>query len=125
VGAALRRQNSPFLVIEDADKIVNQVREAGTPLVVGNAAKSEILTAANLAGARLLIVAIPNAFEAGQIVNQARLANPTLQIIARAHSDAEVEHLTGLGANIVIMGEREIARGMIEQISLNRAAAPA
>jgi CPA2 family monovalent cation:H+ antiporter-2 len=118
VGAALRRQNLPFVVIEDSDKIVAQLREAGTPLVVGNAANGEMLKAANLAAARQLIVAIPNAFEAGQAVNQARLANPQLQIIARAHSDAEVEHLTALGANVVIMGEREIARGIIEQITL-------
>jgi CPA2 family monovalent cation:H+ antiporter-2 len=28
--------------------------------------------------------------------------------------DAEVEHLKQNGANLIIMGEREIARGMIE-----------
>ncbi|MDU1048623.1 MAG: hypothetical protein E7A45_11565, partial [Staphylococcus epidermidis] len=37
-------------------------------------------------------------------------------IVARAHSDAEVEHLKSLGADVVIMGEREIARGMIEEL---------
>ncbi|TIN32738.1 MAG: hypothetical protein E5Y32_32935, partial [Mesorhizobium sp.] len=35
---------------------------------------------------------------------------------ARAHSDAEVEHLKGLGADTVIMGEREIARGIVEEV---------
>jgi CPA2 family monovalent cation:H+ antiporter-2 len=122
VGAALRRQNQPFAVIEDADRIVAQLRDAGTPLIVGNAAKSEILAATNIGAARQLVVAIPNAFEAGQVVEQARRINPSLQIIARAHSDAEVEHLTQLGANIVIMGEREIARGMIEQLALAKPA---
>jgi len=34
--------------------------------------------------------------------------------IARAHSDAEVEHLQRFGASLTIMGEREIAHGMIE-----------
>jgi hypothetical protein len=32
-----------------------------------------------------------NAFEPGQIVQQARRANPTLEIVARAHYDAEIE----------------------------------
>jgi CPA2 family monovalent cation:H+ antiporter-2 len=50
------------------------------------------------------------------MVQQARAANPQIQIIARAHFDAEVEHLARLGADIAIMGEREIARGMIEQL---------
>ena len=43
-------------------------------------------------------------------------SNPRLEIIARAHSDKEVEHLTKFGANLVIMGEREIARGITEHI---------
>ena len=47
---------------------------------------------------------------------RARAANPASSIIARAHSDAEVEHLSGLGADIVIMGEREIARGIVEEV---------
>jgi len=39
-----------------------------------------------------------------------------IDIVARAHSDAEVEHLQGLGATTVIMGEREIARGIVEAV---------
>jgi voltage-gated potassium channel Kch len=37
-----------------------------------------------------------------------------LPIIARAHTDAEVEHLQTLGADVTIMGEREIAAAMVE-----------
>lgn len=46
-----------------------------------------------------------------------RAANPAINVIARAHSDAEVEHLKGLGADIVIMGEREIARAIVEVVT--------
>ncbi len=92
---------------------------------MGNAATPEILAATNPAGASHLVVAIPEPFEAGQVVEQARKANPALNILARAHSDAEVEHLRTLGADTVIMGEREIARGMIEELdSLAAPAAP-
>ena len=64
--------------------------------------------------ARLLFVAIPQSFEAGQIIEQARAINPGLKIVARAHSDEEERHLKARGATLTIMGEREIARGMIE-----------
>ena len=37
---------------------------------------------------------IPQAFEAGQVVQQARATNPMLEIVARAHTDDEVDHLT-------------------------------
>lgn len=106
----------PFLVIEDADKTLAKLRDDGIETVSGNAASSEVFAAANPEGASRLILAIPNAFEAGQIVLRARAANPKINVIARAHSDAEVEHLKGLGADTVIMGEREIARGIVEEI---------
>jgi CPA2 family monovalent cation:H+ antiporter-2 len=116
VGAALKDGGTPFLVIEDADKAVTRIRDSAVEVIVGNAASPDVLTAANLAGARRLVVAIPNAFEAGQVVGQARTASVAIEIIARAHSDAEVEYLSDLGANTVIMGEREIARGMIDRL---------
>ena len=114
VGPALRERGWPVLVIEDATDAVEQLRAAAIPVVQGNAADDRVLAAANLGAARLLLVAIPNAFEAGQIVEQARAANPNIEIVARAHFDAEVDHLMQHGANAVIMGEREIARSMLE-----------
>ena len=81
-------------------------------IVRGNAASPSILAEANVAAARMLIVAIPETFEAGQIVEQARAVNPALTIVARAHSDAEVDYLRKLGADRTIMGEEEIARRM-------------
>ncbi|WP_434724026.1 YbaL family putative K(+) efflux transporter [Mesorhizobium sp. RIZ17] len=117
VGAALKEAALPFLVIEDADKTLAKLRDDGVETVAGNAANADIFSAANPEGARRLILAIPNAFEAGQIVLRARAANPAINVIARAHSDAEVEHLKGLGADTVIMGEREIARGIVEVVT--------
>ncbi|MCA0031418.1 cation:proton antiporter [Mesorhizobium sp. B263B2A] len=116
VGAALRDAGVPFLVIEDADKTLAKLKADGVETVAGNAANAEVFAAANPEGARRLILAIPNAFEAGQVVLRARAANPGINVVARAHSDAEVEHLKGLGADTVIMGEREIARGIVEEV---------
>jgi CPA2 family monovalent cation:H+ antiporter-2 len=101
-------------VIEENSEQVDVLRARGIEAIAGNAANPTVLRAANLAEAQALFVAIPNAFEAGQIVRQARAANPAIDIIARAHFDAEVEHLEQNGANLIIMGEREIARGMLE-----------
>jgi len=121
VGETLRREGWPLLVIENATDIVEKLHSEGVEVMSGNAAEHRLLMAANLKGARLLLVAIPNGFEAGQIVEQARAANPDLDIIARAHFDAEVEYLSGLGANVVIMGEREIARSMSEYAHAKKA----
>ncbi|TPN22965.1 sodium:proton antiporter [Mesorhizobium sp. B2-3-3] len=121
VGTALKEAALPFLVIEDADKTLAKLKADNIETVAGNAANAEVFAAANPEGARRLILAIPNAFEAGQIVLRARAANPNINVVARAHSDAEVEHLKGLGADTVIMGEREIARGIVEEVLGNHA----
>ena len=116
VGQTLSEMGQPYLVIEERPAIAEQLREAGIEVIVGNAAQAAMLDAANVAGARFLISAIPNPFESGNLIERAREANPALDIIARAHSDAEVDYLSKLGANKIIMGEREIARGISEHI---------
>ena len=52
--------------------------------------RPDVLRATNLAAAHDLVIAIPDAFEAGQIVQQARVTNPGIKIIARTHSAAEL-----------------------------------
>jgi CPA2 family monovalent cation:H+ antiporter-2 len=116
VGDALQQRQLPFLVAEVGESALAKLKQGGIETIMGNAAQPEILGATNPSRARHLVIAIPEAFEAGQIVQQARAANPDIRIIARAHADAEVDHLKGLGADVVIMGEREIARGMIEEL---------
>jgi CPA2 family monovalent cation:H+ antiporter-2 len=116
VSEKLREQKIPFFVIEDNDDTVNALKEQGIEAFSGNAAAPDVLTAANLGAARCLLVAIPDAFEGGQVVQQARASNPNLPIIARAHSEAENEHLLKHGASLVIMGEHEIAKAMLGQL---------
>jgi len=116
VAAALQERGRPYLVVEAADSALSKMQDQRIETIIGNAVRPDVLRATNLAAAHDLVIAIPDAFEAGQIMQQARVTNPGIKIIARAHPDAEVEHLTHLGANIAIMGEREIARGMIERL---------
>ncbi len=87
---------------------------AGVRAVLGNAANEEIMQLAHLECAKWLILTIPNGYEAGEIVASARAKNPDIEIIARAHYDDEVAYITERGANQVVMGEREIARTMLE-----------
>jgi CPA2 family monovalent cation:H+ antiporter-2 len=116
VAASLSAAGAHFLVIEDGDDQVAKLHQAQIEVIVGNAASPQVLSLANLAAARTILVAIPNAFEAGQVVEKARAANPAIRILCRAHSDEEVDYLIRLGADEVIMGEHEIARGMIDRI---------
>jgi CPA2 family monovalent cation:H+ antiporter-2 len=116
ISAALREDRTPYLVIETDEDAAAELRQQSIETITGNSADPEVVRAANLPAASCLLVAIPEAFEGGQTVMQARRANPDLLIIARAHSDEEVEYLKKHGASIVIMGEFEIAKAMISDV---------
>jgi CPA2 family monovalent cation:H+ antiporter-2 len=103
----------PVVVVETRDDLVAAAREKGHKVLQANAAQPGVGNKANLGAAKWLFVAIPNAFEAAQIVEHARKSHENLTIIARAHFDAEVELLQRSGATDVIMGEREIATAML------------
>jgi len=120
VGAPLARwlimAGERVVVIDDDAEVAAAAQAAGFTAIAANAAEGPALEEAAVAKARRLYVAIPDGFEAGQVVEQARRANPTLEIVARAHSQAEAEHLEGRGASRTVLGEREIARGMFEAV---------
>jgi len=110
----LQRRGLSMYVIDENDDIVNKLKEKKIEAVAGNGVA--LLKFANLQQAKCLLVAIPDSFEAGQIVAQARASNAELPIIARGHSDAEVTHLKACGANIVIQGSQEIADAMASRV---------
>ena len=113
IGAALRQGNVPFLVIDDRNQTIEAFKSTGIEGIAGNADDPRVQKAANLAGARWLISAIPNPFEASSLIEAGRLVNPDLIIVGRAHSKAEVDHLKKYGANYIVLGEREIAEAMV------------
>lgn len=118
ISQRLQAEQMPLVIIEALHSLVEDLRESGLSVVHGNAASSQTLAQANIASARCLIVAIANSLEAGQIISHARAANPSLQILARAQADSEVDYLKTCSADLVVMGEREIARIMLARLGL-------
>ncbi|WP_298398012.1 YbaL family putative K(+) efflux transporter [Sphingobium sp.] len=113
IAARLAERNVHFVIVEgDAEK-VEEAQEAGLSVVKGNALEDKHLLAAGICEARHLLIAVPEGFEGGAIHEHARHLNDKLQVIARAHSDAEVAHLEGLGVPHIVMGERELAGRML------------
>ncbi len=109
----LLAKKRPFILIEDQPDIATIAKEAGLDVVRGNGVDPEALKAAGVDRAAKLLIAIPHGFEGGAVVQAARELNPGIAVVARAHSDAEVEHLEAKGAGDVVVGEREIASRML------------
>lgn len=111
VAQELREAGTSFSIVEYREDIARQAPQ-DLHVVIGNAASAAILEEAGLHKSDRLVIAIPGGFEAGGIAQIARESKPTIELIARAHSDEEVAYLAKLGVRHVIMGEREIAAKM-------------
>ena len=113
IAARLATRGVQFVVIEDDSEKAGEAAEDGHDVIRGNALDDRYLIAAGIAEARHMLIAVPEGFEGGAIHEHARHLNPTLNVIARAHSDAEVAHLESLGVGHIVMGERELAARML------------
>ncbi|RJG52615.1 Kef family K(+) transporter [Sphingobium terrigena] len=113
IATRLTQRAVPFVVIEgDAEK-AEEAQAVGLSVVRGNALEDRHLIKAGVKEAHHLLIAVPEGFEGGAIHEHAIRLNPQLQVIARAHSDAEVDYLEKLGVPHVVMGERELAGRML------------
>ncbi|MFZ5661890.1 MAG: YbaL family putative K(+) efflux transporter [Pseudomonadota bacterium] len=120
VGSELARllhaRGVPVVVIDGEDDRIDRARAAGLLAIRGNAADVRVTGEAAPERARMALLAIPNVLEAGEIVAALRAANPTLTVVARAHSDAGVRHLLEHGADGAVMAERELAHSLAEMV---------
>jgi len=121
IGGMICGRGEGLTVIEDQKDMAAAAEAAGATVIVGDATKESILRQAGLDAASTLLIAIPEGVEAGAIVRRARAINPKLVIVARAHSDEEVDDLVRRGADHVVMAERETAARMAERAMLTLA----
>jgi CPA2 family monovalent cation:H+ antiporter-2 len=116
VGRALHEAGHALALIESDRDLLDEARALGIAGLLGNASAQDTLAAANIGGARAVVIAIPQTIEAGLIIEHARAQNSGIAVLARAHSDRDVDYLLAHGADLAIMGEREIARSLCESV---------
>ena len=110
----LQAMELPAVVIEQDRQRTLELRAAGVPAVHGNATASGVLEHGNVASARVLILAAPESFQTARIIELARGHNPDIDIAVRANTESEVAELAQQGVGLAIMGEREVAFGLME-----------
>lgn len=120
VGSALadvlRERGVPVIIIDDNEQHVERAHAAGIPGIRGSAAADRVLAEAHPEKAKIAILAIPQPLEAGEALAKLRAINPSLTLLARAHSDAEVKHLLEHGADGAVLAERELAYSLAEMV---------
>ena len=118
VAQRLQQSQVPLVIVELDAQPIERLRGQGHTVIRGNAVLPETLAQAGIARARALIVAIPNSFEAGEIIASQRAAHSLLPILACAYLGEEVAWLEKQGASQVVNGAAEIASRLISLLPM-------
>jgi CPA2 family monovalent cation:H+ antiporter-2 len=116
IGEVLAERSLPFVVIEQNRELVEKLRGQGVQAIAGDASDAAELAQAGVGRARMLVIAIPDAFQARQMIEAARTLNPAVETVVRTHSEEEAELLRRENAGKVFMGEHELAVGMARHV---------
>jgi monovalent cation:H+ antiporter-2, CPA2 family len=109
VGRTLAAAGAAFIAIDEDRDLALMARERGTPIVVGDGSRLDILRRVGIERARLLVLATPEPFKARTIMERARSLHPAIEILARADSEDERRYVIENGARAALVAEQELA----------------
>lgn len=112
IGRALDAWELPYVAIDRDLRLVEKLHARGLCAVHGDASAPGILAAAGVGRAQLMVIAVPDGYQARRILELARQLAPKVDTIVRTHSEAEMTYLEAQGVGFVVQAEREIALGM-------------
>jgi len=92
------REGLPLTAVTSELEALEELRERGIGAVYGDPAQAEVLRAAGLADAKMIVVTNPSLMEKMRICGAARAVNPRIAIVATAAGEAERAWLQEFGA---------------------------
>jgi CPA2 family monovalent cation:H+ antiporter-2 len=96
-------------VIENSEAAIQQLRHRQIPYIYGDADADQVLDKTHLKQAKAMAIALPDPTSTRLLLQRALARSPHLDIIARSHSDREIDLLTQIGAREVVQPEFEAA----------------
>ncbi|MEM6716166.1 MAG: cation:proton antiporter [Cyanobacteria bacterium P01_C01_bin.147] len=97
------------LVIENSEAAIQKLRHRHIPYIYGDADAEQVLAKTHLAQAKAMAIALPDPASTRLLLQRALSRSPSLDIIARSHTDREIDLLTQIGAREVVQPEFEAA----------------
>jgi CPA2 family monovalent cation:H+ antiporter-2 len=111
----LQRANIPVVVVEISHSVFGGLASGGFAGVWGDITGEEILKAARIENARILLLSVPDQNTIRLTVERARRLNPGISIIARAIRADDVAELHKIGVGAAIQPEFEAGVEMVRQ----------
>ncbi|HEY3433194.1 MAG TPA: monovalent cation:proton antiporter-2 (CPA2) family protein [Rhodocyclaceae bacterium] len=98
----LEGENVPFLALDVDPRRTRQAATKGRKVVFGNADRAEILHAAGIERARVVVITYPEQHSVEQVLRVVRQARPDIPIVVRTQNESSVPRLKAAGATEVI-----------------------
>ena len=116
---ALKNTGLQYIILEMNPGTVAEEKKKGEEIIYGDASRDTILNHVKVSKAVSIVITIPNGEVTKAIITTVRRLNPTIYIIARARFVSDIAELYRLGADKVIVDERETALEIFKCIILN------
>ncbi len=102
LGKFLKREGIAFVALELDSRNVREALAAGESVVYGDAGKREVLLAAGLMRAKVLVITYADQHSALKILHHVKVLRPGLSVVVRTTDDTHVEALRRAGAAEVV-----------------------
>jgi len=113
VARVLESRGFAWVAVDGDYGVARSARATNATVIYGEAGAPSVLDQARVAEAHAVVIAIPDALATRQAVIYALSRNPKIEIVARAHSDAEEADLRRMGVGRVVVAERELGNELI------------
>ncbi|MBL4910677.1 MAG: cation:proton antiporter [Alteromonadaceae bacterium] len=114
VSRFLKQENIAFVAIDIDPLRVKESREAGENILFGTSRQTEVLLAAGLAKAKLVVIAFGEDRQSLEVIQKVRSLSKNVQILVRTRNDDHLDLMHEAGANEVVP---EILEGSLMLVS--------
>ncbi len=114
VSRFLKQESIDFIAIDIDPLRTTRAREAGENVLFGSSRQTELLQAANLSEAKLVVIAFGEDKQSLEVIQKVRSLSPDVPILVRTRNDDQLDILQDAGANEVVP---EILEGSLMLVS--------
>ena len=116
VSRFLKQEAIDFVAIDIDPLRTRTAREAGENVLFGSSRQTELLKAAHLSKAKLVVIAFGEDKQSVEVIQKVRSLSPEVPILVRTRNDDQLEMLHDAGANEVVPESLEGSLMLVSQV---------
>jgi CPA2 family monovalent cation:H+ antiporter-2 len=116
VSRFLKQEDIDFVAIDIDPLRTTRAREAGENVLFGSSRQSELLHAAHLSEAKLVVIAFGEDKQSLEVIQKVRDLSPNVPILVRTRNDDQLDALQDAGANEVVPETLEGSLMLVSQV---------